>query len=71
MKLNEIGLTADKIKLWYDQLDCVRSKNVYVVDGNAYFSRPGARLVDSLEILARILNPEKDPEVCDSYYIRV
>lgn len=41
----------------FDQLACVRSGNVYVVDGNAYFSRPGPRLVDSLEILANILHP--------------
>jgi len=29
----------------------------WVVDGNAYFSRPGPRLVDSVEILAGILHP--------------
>jgi len=32
---------------------------VYVVDGSAYFSRPGPRIVDSLEILAEILHPER------------
>ncbi|HET9848149.1 MAG TPA: cobalamin-binding protein [Candidatus Dormibacteraeota bacterium] len=30
---------------------------LWVVDGNAYFSRPGPRLVDSLEILGGILHP--------------
>jgi iron complex transport system substrate-binding protein len=30
----------------------------WVVDGNAFFSRPGPRLVDSVEILAGILHPE-------------
>jgi iron complex transport system substrate-binding protein len=39
-------------------LSCVRSGRVYVVDGSAYFSRPGPRLVDSLEILANALHPE-------------
>jgi iron complex transport system substrate-binding protein len=29
-----------------------------VVDGSAYFSRPGPRIADSLEILAEILHPE-------------
>jgi iron complex transport system substrate-binding protein len=29
----------------------------WVVDGNAFFSRPGPRLVDSVEILAGILHP--------------
>jgi iron complex transport system substrate-binding protein len=36
----------------------VRDGAVYVVDGSAYFSRPGPRVVDSLEILAGILHPE-------------
>ncbi len=31
---------------------------VYAVDGNAYFSRPGPRLVDGVELLAAILHPE-------------
>ena len=34
---------------------------LWVVDGNAYFSRPGPRLVDSIEILAGILHPELVP----------
>ena len=42
----------------FEQLACVRSRQVYLVDGNAYFSRPGPRLVDSLEILAHILHPD-------------
>lgn len=39
----------------WQQLRAVRSGNVHVVDGNAYFSRPGPRLVDSLELLGRLL----------------
>lgn len=31
---------------------------LWVVDGNAFFSRPGPRLVDSVEILAGILHPD-------------
>ena len=45
----------------FDGLACVRAGRVYVVDGNAYFSRPGPRLVDSLEILAHILHPHVHP----------
>lgn len=45
----------------FDQLTCVRQQRVYVIDGNAYFSRPGPRLVDSLEILAHLLHPEIHP----------
>lgn len=42
----------------WDDLPCVRSGRIYVVDGSAYFNRPGPRLVDSLEILAEALHPE-------------
>ena len=31
---------------------------VYVADGNAYFNRPGPRIVESLEILAACVHPE-------------
>jgi len=42
----------------YGDLPCVRSGRIHVVDGSAYFSRPGPRLVDSLELLADFLHPE-------------
>jgi iron complex transport system substrate-binding protein len=45
----------------FHNLKCVRSQNVFIVDGNAYFSRPGPRLVESLEILATILHPKAQP----------
>lgn len=36
----------------------VQEGRVYVADGNAYFNRPGPRIVESLEILAACLHPE-------------
>jgi len=45
----------------FRELPAVRSRRVYLLDGNAYFSRPGPRLVDSLEILAHALHPELCP----------
>ena len=42
---------------WND-IRAVRDGNVFVSDGNAYFSRPGPRIVDGLEIIASMLNPE-------------
>ena len=38
-------------------LRAARAGAVYATDGNAYFNRPGPRLVESLEILAEILHP--------------
>ncbi len=45
---------------WND-LPAVRAGRVFVTDGAAYFSRPGPRLVDSLELLASIVHPEAFP----------
>ena len=39
-------------------LHAVQSGRVFITDGNAYFNRPGPRLVDSVEILAEILHPD-------------
>jgi iron complex transport system substrate-binding protein len=38
-------------------LRAVKSKNVFITDGNHYFNRPGPRVVESIEILAEILHP--------------
>lgn len=51
---------------WHD-LPCVRNGRVYVMDGNAYFSRPGPRLVDGLELLAHVLYPSKFPQFLDVF----
>lgn len=42
----------------WQALRAVREGRVRLTDGNAYFNRPGPRLVESLEILAEILHPE-------------
>ncbi|MDW8354371.1 MAG: cobalamin-binding protein [Bryobacterales bacterium] len=43
------------------RLPAVAAEEVYVTDGSQYFSRPGPRLVDSLEILAHALDPQVHP----------
>ena len=42
---------------WKD-LPAVRNGEVWATDATSYFSRPGPRVVDGVEILARILHPE-------------
>lgn len=44
-------------------LPAVRSGQVWAVDANAHFSRPGPRLVDGLETLAAILHPHLFPTI--------
>jgi iron complex transport system substrate-binding protein len=42
----------------WNSLKAVKNNKVFIVDGNAYFNRPGPRLVDSAEILAEIFHPQ-------------
>lgn len=42
----------------WSRLKAVQTSRAFAVDGNSYFNRPGPRIVDSLEILARITHPE-------------
>ena len=43
-------------------LPAVRNGGVWAVDANSYFSRPAPRLVEGVEILARILHPRAFPD---------
>jgi iron complex transport system substrate-binding protein len=45
-----------------DELAELGARRVVAVDAAAYFSRPGPRLVDGLELLAHILHPDRMPE---------
>jgi iron complex transport system substrate-binding protein len=40
-------------------LRAVKQGRVYAIDGHHFFNRPGPRLVDSAEIVAEILHPER------------
>jgi iron complex transport system substrate-binding protein len=60
---NDVARTLEDLPIlagypgWQD-LPAVSGGRVWAVNGSAYFSRPGPRIVDSLEILADILHPE-------------
>ena len=45
-----------------DELVAIGAAEVVAVNASAYFSRPGPRIVDGLELLAHILHPELVPE---------
>ncbi|PIR01295.1 MAG: hypothetical protein COV66_02440 [Nitrospinae bacterium CG11_big_fil_rev_8_21_14_0_20_45_15] len=46
----------------WGQWNAGRNDEVYLVDGNSYFNRPGPRLIDSLEILSACIHPGLFPE---------
>lgn len=54
--LEEVDVLRETLP-WSDWR-CVREGRVYVADGNAYFNRPGPRVVESLEILAGCIHPD-------------
>jgi iron complex transport system substrate-binding protein len=47
----------------WKSLQAVKNGNVYAVDANAYFSKPGPRTVVGLEIIAKILHPDASRQV--------
>lgn len=44
-----------------DELPAAKAGRIYAADGSAYFSRPGPRIVESLEILAHLIHPDLLP----------
>jgi iron complex transport system substrate-binding protein len=43
---------------WLSELPAVHRGAVFALDGSAYFSRPGPRVIDGIELLAEIMDPE-------------
>jgi iron complex transport system substrate-binding protein len=43
---------------WFRELSAVRGGQVFAVDGSAFFSRPGPRVIDGIELLAEIFDAE-------------
>jgi len=50
-------LTAMTVRPGWCDLKAVRTGRVWAADGNAYFNRPGPRLVDALEMLGEAFHP--------------
>lgn len=55
----------------WEDLPAVRNGEVWATDATSYFSRPGPRVVDGVEILARILHPETFGAPDESQAVRV
>ncbi|HEX8489932.1 MAG TPA: cobalamin-binding protein [Chthoniobacterales bacterium] len=55
--IRDLNLLTDN-PAWAD-LRAVREGRVYVIDGHHYFNRPGPRLVESAEIVAEVLHPDR------------
>ena len=57
---------AETVEAWsrlprppdYEELLAVRRERIFAFDGSAYFSRPGPRVIDGIELLAEIFDPD-------------
>jgi iron complex transport system substrate-binding protein len=63
--VEEAGRVLPRLPGWGDS-PAVREGRVWAVDANSHFSRPAPRLVEGVEILARILHPEAFPDPPES-----
>lgn len=59
----DVGRTAGDVRLLaknegWSSMGAVKAGSVFATNGSAYFSRPGPRLVDGLELLSRMIHPE-------------
>jgi iron complex transport system substrate-binding protein len=52
---------AEEARAYSSNLAGLGARRVVAVDASAYFSRPGPRLVDGVELLAHILHPDRVP----------
>ena len=68
-KLEQTLQEMDLLKsaLPWEQWEAHLKGNVYLVDGNSYFNRPGPRILDSLKILAYCTHPTLFPEFGEQY----
>jgi iron complex transport system substrate-binding protein len=55
--LRDLGYLTERPE--WSELRAVREGRVFVLDGNAYFNRPGPRLYRSVELLAAVLHPDR------------
>jgi iron complex transport system substrate-binding protein len=49
----------------------LRSGDLFLADGNAFFNRPGPRLVESTELLAGVLHPASFEDFAEKYSLSV
>jgi len=53
---------AEEAYDYADELAALGARRVVAVDAAAYFSRPGPRLIEGLELLGHVLHPDRLPE---------
>ena len=57
----------------WNNLRAIKNSEIYVVDANSYFSKPGPRTITGIEILAKIISPNefKDIKAPENAYTKL
>ncbi len=58
----DAGRALEEAEVHRAELEALDAREIVAVDASAYFSRPGPRLVDGLEMLGHLLHPDLVPE---------
>jgi len=56
--ITEYDKTLKNNQDWQD-IRAVKSKKVFAVDANSYFSKPSIRIITGIEVLGKIIHPEE------------
>jgi iron complex transport system substrate-binding protein len=59
--------TLEELEVLGDALPRSWRARVYLADGNAYFNRPGPRIVESLEIMAACVHPDEFEDFAEKH----
>jgi iron complex transport system substrate-binding protein len=70
--VSECAMSLQNNQRWLN-LRAVKSRRVYAVDANSYFSKPSIRTITGIEILAKIIHPDKftSLQVPDGSYMQM
>jgi iron complex transport system substrate-binding protein len=69
---NAAAFHATRIPESWANLHALRERRIFAVDANSYFSRPGPRLAQGVEILAHLFHPDLfSSDVCSGAYKKV
>jgi iron complex transport system substrate-binding protein len=71
-KRNAAEFKAAQIPPGWENLPAIRNRRVFALDANSYFSRPGPRLADGVQLLARLFDPQPhEPHLPDDAGVRL
>jgi iron complex transport system substrate-binding protein len=62
-----LSRTLEELEVLREALPRHWRARIYAADGNAYFNRPGPRIVESLEIMAACVHPDAFPDFAEKH----